>query len=205
MSIFLDDQPFEVDVPTSATVGQVLETVLNDVRARHRVVAAIRCDGAEVDAENIQQVLTTPVDSYARVDFVSGTAGELAVDALSQVQAALGELQINRQQAVEKLNQGQISEAMELLGPFFEAWRRAHEAVLQSAKLIDFDLTAVTVDDVNVSQVFGDFAEQLRQIKEGLEASDHVTVADILSYEADKTSRRWTQLIEIVKQAAQDR
>jgi hypothetical protein len=205
MNVFLDDQPFEADIADSATVGQVLEAVLSDVRARQRVVAAIRCDGAEIDAENIQKVLATPASEYARLDFVSGTAGELAVDALSHVQAALGELQTNREQAIEKLNQGQISEAMDLLGPFFEAWRRAHEAVLQSAKLIDLDLTTISVDDVSVSQVFGDFAEQLRQIKEGLESNDHVAVADILTYEAETTSQRWTKLIEIVKQTAQDR
>ncbi len=205
MSVFLDDEPYQVDPSTSPTVGQVLEQVLQTVRAAGRVVAAIRCDGQEIDSESLQRVLSTPADTYEKVEFLSGTAAELAGDALGRVQAGLMDLDATKAQAVEKLNQGQTAEAMVLLRHYFDAWRQAHEAVLQSAKLVGLDLTELEVDGTPVAEVFAHFAEQLRQLRDAFEADDHVTIADIMTYEADETTQRWIRLVEKVKEAVQAR
>jgi hypothetical protein len=205
MEIYLDDEPYQVDQSASPTVGLVLDEVLKQVRAGGRIVAAIRCDGVEVDSDDLQRVLGEPTDTYARLDFVSGSAGDLVIEALSRIQAMLMELGATKDEAVEKLSQGQTSEGMALLGPYFDAWRQAHEAVLQSARLVGLDLTAVSVDDVPMVEVFSQFAEQLRQLKTALEANDHVTLSDILSYEADATTERWIKLIDLVKEASLDR
>ncbi len=202
MDVFLDDQPFGMETTPETTVGQVLDQVLQHVRSQGRVVSSIRCDGVEISGEELDQTLAKPANDYARIDLVSGTAGDLAVDALGRVQAMLMELRPNREEAVEKLNQGQTSEAMEILSPYFEAWRQCHEAVLQSAKLLNLDLTTITVDDVPLAEMFADFAEQLRQLKEAFEANDHVTVSDIMNYEAEKTTERWIELIDTVKERA---
>jgi hypothetical protein len=205
MDIFLDDERYPVDQGGSPTVGQVLQDVLQDVRARGRVIASIRCDGVEIVSENIAAVLEEPAAKYARVDFVSSMAGELAIEALSRIQSMLIELDASRTEAVDRLNQGQTQEAMQLLGRYFEAWRQAHEAVLQSARLVGLDLTELQVDDLPVAEIFGQFAEQLRQLKEAFEAKDHVTVADIMNYEADETTQRWIKLIELIKEASKGR
>ncbi len=205
MEIYLDDEPYSLEASGPATVAQVLDEVLKHVRAGGRIVAVIRCDGVEVDSENLQRVLGEPSTTYARLDFVSGKAGELAIEALSRVQAMLMELGPSKDQAVEKLDQGQVTEAMTFLGHYFDAWRQAHEAVLQSATLVGLDLTTVSLDDVPLVELFGTFAEQLHQLKDALEANDHVTLSDILNYEADETTDRWVKLIDVVKQVSRDR
>lgn len=203
MDAFLDDTPYNVEGSADITVGEVLDQVLHHVRSQGRVVTSIRCDGIEIDSTMLDETLAKPASDYARIDFVSGTAGDLAIEALARVQAMLIELRPNREQAVEKLNQGQTQEAMEILSPYFDAWRQCHEAVLQSAKLLNLDLTSITVDGVPLAQMFADFAEQLKQLKEAFEANDHVTVSDIMSYEAEKTTERWIELIDTVKAQAQ--
>jgi len=205
MQVFLDDEPYEFDESPSTTVGGVLQDVLRHARLQERVVASIRCDGVELDAENMERVLAEPVDKYARLDFASSTAGELAVDALARVQAMLMEAESTRAQAVEDLNRGRTTEAMALLRDYFEAWRQAHEVVLQSARLVGLDLTVMSSEGVPLAEFFARFAEQLRQLKLSLEAGDMVALADMLTYEADAMTQRWIEVIEEVKQASQGR
>lgn len=203
MEIFVDDKPCPIDVSASQTVGDVLDQILQQARAAGRAVLSVRIDGAEIDGEGLARVLADKTDAYARLDFVTGMAADLAVDALSRVQAMLMELRPAGEQAVEKLNQGQTAEAMDLLGHYFDGWRQAHQAVSQSAQLLHVDLGAMSVDGAPVSDLFKQAVEQLGQLKEALESRDHVTVADILSYEFGETTERWIKLVEAIKDAAQ--
>ena len=203
MQVYVDDQPFEIEEPESVSVDGVFEQVLGNLRAQGRIVKAFGCDGEEVQAEDHERVLGEPAANYARLDFVSCEPSELAIDALSRVQAMLMDLAPTKDEAVEKLNQGQTSEAMALLSVFFDAWRQSQEAVMQSAQLMQLDLQGVSADGVSIVEVFERFAEQFRQLKEALEASDHVTLADIINYEADQTTQLWIDLIEAVKAAIQ--
>jgi len=205
MQVYVDDQPFEVEGAESISVGEVFEQVLRRLRAEGRIVKAFGCDGEEVPAADHQRVLGEPAADYERLDFLSCEPAELAIDALSRVQAMLMELAPTKDLAVEKLNQGQTAEAMGLLRTFFDAWRQSQEAVMQSAQLMQLDLQGVSAKGVPVAEVFERFAEQFRQLKEALEASDHVTLADIISYEADQTTQLWIDLIEAVKNAIQAR
>ncbi len=203
MEVFVDDQPHPIDVSASQTVGHVLDQILQQARAAGRAVLSIRIDGAEVDGEELERVLADKTDAYTRLDFVTGMAADLAVDALSRVQAMLMSLQPVGEQAVEKLNQGQTAEAMELLGHYFDGWRQAHQAISQSAQLLNVDLAAISVDGAPVNELFQQAVEQLGQLKDALESKDHVTVADILSYEFGETTERWIKLVEAVKNTAQ--
>ncbi len=203
MQIFLDDQPYDVAILMDTTVGQILEQVLLAVRSQGRVVTAIRCNGAEVGPGELEKTLKEPAGGYARLDFVSGTAGALVIDALSRIQAMLMELEPTRGQVVDFLDQGQTVRAMELLKPYFETWRQAHEAVQQSAALLRTDLTALSLDGRSITEIFSRFAEQLRQLKEAFEAKDMVTLADTMKYEAGLLTQQWIDLIELVKQEAE--
>lgn len=204
MDIYLDREPFSFD-ETSATVGQVLKSVLHGVHADGRVVTCIRCDGEEVDADALNAILPERADKFGRLEFESGMPGQLAVEALSHVQAMLIELESAKEQAVERLNQGQTSEAMMLLRTYFDAWHQAHDAVLQSVKLVGVNMDAMSVDELSIAELFEQFANQLRQLKEALEARDHVTLADIMNYEANETTERWIKLIEQIKTACDER
>jgi hypothetical protein len=203
MKAYLDGQACPLDESADLTVGLVLEKVLKDVHADGRVIASISCDGTEVDADTLSAVLAERAGRYERLDFESDRPGKLAIEALSHVQALLMDLESGKEQAVENLNQGHTAEAMELLRTYFEIWHQAHHAVHQSIKLVQLDIAPMTVDGVAVPELFGQFAEQLRDLKETLEARDHVALADIMSYEAEQTTQRWIALIEQLKTACQ--
>jgi hypothetical protein len=202
MQVLLDSQPCSFGEASSRSVGEVLEDILARVRAQNRVVICIRCDGLEVEPGELEHVLSKPADAYERIEFVSGTAGELVIDALGRIQAMLADLEPTKAQAVEFLNQGQTPRAMELLKPYFETWRHAHEAVQQSAALLGLDLTVMALEGMPFMDIFSRFAQQLRQLKDAFEAKDMVTLTDILTYEADAITRQWIDIVELVKQAA---
>lgn len=205
MQVYLDDNPYPLEASEAVTVGQVLDDVLKTVHADGKVVTAIRCDAEELGAETLNEALAKGVDSYDRLDFESGMAGQLTIEALSHVQAMLMDLEPTKEQAIERLNQGQIAEAMDALKTYFGAWHQAHEAVLQGVRLVKLDISELAVDDLPVSEMFDKFADQLRDLKEALEARDHVTLADILNYEAQETTQRWVKLIDQIKDASKDR
>jgi hypothetical protein len=205
MQVFLDDEPYVVEESSAPSVGAVLNDVLRHVRAEGRCLASIRCDGAEIGADDLERVLAAPADTYARLDFVSSRGGDLVIEALARVQAMLMEVEPVRLQTVEYLNQGRMNESMESLRVFFEAWRQAHEVVLQSAQLIGLDLTALVVEGRPLAEFFSQYAGQLRRLKEALEARDTVLLSDMLNYEVDATTKHLIEIIERVKQVSQDR
>ncbi len=204
MEIFVDDQPLAGDLPEDATIRQALDLAVARAQADGRIIAEVRRDGVTLDTNDLDNALSQPARDCARLDFTTGSAADLTSQALMQAKGMLQELDDARNEAVDKLNQGQVSDAMAKLGPFFDSWRQAYEVVLQSAQLLRIDLTAETVEGTPVAEVLGEFAEQLRQLKEALEAQDHVTVADILTYEVDETNRRLTGLIDLVIRLGED-
>ncbi len=205
MDVYLDGQRCELEGVFPSTVRDVLDEVLPRVRQQGLVVVSIRCDGDEVESEDLERILSEPANRYARLDFVSGTAEELVIDALAHVEAMLMELEPTRSQVLESLQRGHTVEAMQPLQIYLNAWRRANEAVQQSAELLGLDLTILFVEDVPLAEVFARFSEQLRQLKEAFEAKDMVTLADILTYEAEGITRQWLAIIEQVKRACLQR
>jgi hypothetical protein len=205
MQVFLDDEPYAVEDSSPPSVGAVLNDVLRHVRADGRCLASIRCDGAEIGPADLERVLAEPADAYTRLDFASGRAGDLVIEALARVQAMLMEAEPARLRTVEHLNRGRVAESMESLRVFFDAWRQAHEVVLQSAQLIALDLTTLMVEGRPLAEFFSQYAEQLRQLKGALEARDTVVLSDMLTYEVEATTRQLIEIIERVKQVSQDR
>src|SRR5437764_13384283 len=116
---------------------------------------------------------------------------DLAVQALSEVDAQLEEADQIRQDASDLIAQNQNQKAMEKLSRCFTMWQNAQESVLKTAQLLRLDLANVRVADRPLTQMIAEFADQLRQIKSALQNRDFVLLNDILTYEAEESTSRW--------------
>jgi hypothetical protein len=64
-------------------------------------------------------------------------------------------------------------------------------------------LETVRVNDQPLSGLLDGFGQQLRQIKTSLENRDFVTLADILTYEANETSAKWRSAFDSLREIIQ--
>jgi hypothetical protein len=116
---------------------------------------------------------------------------QLAIQALTEVEAQLDEADRLRGEASDLIVQSQHQKAMEKLSGCFSTWQHAQESVLKTAQLLRLDLEAVQSGGQPLTETVRQFAEQLREIKSALENRDFVLLNDILTYEAVQTTARW--------------
>jgi len=199
MQVYLDDEPFDPQTDAQTTVGDVVEEVKGHLPTQQRMLVAIRCDGEEIASEKLEDVLASPIGSYAKVELATMSPRQLAVDALEGAAALFGETSGMTREVVELLNQGQTPRAMKLLGSCLEAWNQAGDSVRRTAQLLSLDLDAMQVEQQPLPELFDVLREQLNGVKEAIEGRDYVLLADILQYELPQTAQQWERMIRAVR------
>ena len=121
--------------------------------------------------------------------------GLIAVDLVARVNVRES---INRERDWSDSN-GIGEQAMEKLSGCFSTWQNAQESVLKTAQLMKIDLETVRVGGVPLTEMVGQFAGQLRQIRGALENRDFVLLNDILTYEATETTARWQSAVAALR------
>ncbi|HEY1687078.1 MAG TPA: hypothetical protein VGG19_20125 [Tepidisphaeraceae bacterium] len=185
MSITIDDQPLAAG--EFKCVGDVLEHVRE--RDKSRLIVKVLLDGAVPDFTGLNEQ-----DLKSRTLYVeTADRKTLASDALAEAQGILDAADDSRQQAIEELSAGRAKESMPFLNQWLGTWRQAQKALMESAWVVGVD-----VDKLGISNLVGELASQLRQIKTSLESKDYVTLSDILNYEAPGSMERWRHALQCV-------
>lgn len=195
MDIYLDDKPVAVADGEALTVQELVCELRPQLADGRRMLTTIRCDGKAVESNELEAALGEVAGHYGRIEFQTSDRGELVLAALKGAAELFEESDVSRRQAADLLNEGQAGKAMAVLGECFRAWSQAHESVVQSSQLLKLDLLDMRARDVVVGEWLGLLRDKLRELKEALEVSDHVLVADILRYEFDDISQQWKQIV----------
>jgi hypothetical protein len=198
MSVTVDHEPLEAETMGLRTIGQVLTHVQRD----KRLVTNLLIDGLEPDLDRIAVIRHSSLSGLT-LFIETADSAIMALDALDQVEDQLRETDRLRSDAVELLQRGQSSRALEKLSGCFGIWQTAQESVLKVAQLLQIDLETVRIGDRPLTELFRGFGTQLRQIKTALENRDFVTLADILTYEANEMSSQWRKAFEAIREIIQ--
>jgi hypothetical protein len=194
MSVTIDHLPLAVEEMGLRTVGQVLAHIQKD----NRLVTSLLIDGLEPDLDRIGTVRQSLLTAHTI--FIETTDSQkMAIDVLSEVEDQLAETDRLRVSAIESLQRGQASRAMEKLSGCFSTWHIAQDSVLKVAQLLRIDLEALTVWGRPLTDLLQQFTAQLVQIKTALEHRDFVTLCDILTYEATETSNQWRAALTAIR------
>lgn len=199
MSVTIDHEPLAAEQLGFRTVGQVLTHIQRD----NRLVTNLLIDGEEPDLNRISTIRHSLLNNHT-LFIETADPAIMALDALDEVEDQLGETDRLRSDAVEMLQRGQSNRALEKLSGCFGIWQTAQESVLKVAQLLRIDLELVRVCDRSLTELLGGFGDQLRQIKSALENRDFVTLADILTYEANETSSQWRDAFDAIRQIIQN-
>jgi len=196
MSVTVDRQPLPAAEMGLETLGQLIAHLQKD----NRLVVHVLVDGEEPDLSQMGSVRKIPLSQHTLfVETADPT--QLAIQALTEVEAQLGEADRLRCEASDLIVQNQNQKAMEKLSGCFSTWQHAQESVLKTAQLLRLDLATVRADGQPLTYMVSEFAEQLRQIKGALENRDFVQLNDILTYEAPQTTNRWRGAVASLRTA----
>jgi len=187
MPVKIDDQPVSLE---AGSLRALLAAARDHLAPAGRMVVQVQVDGQPVVDEALDS--DQPADFAGKeVQMFSATPAELAVGALEQSREQIAEARQQQEDAAELLQKDEPAKALDLVGGSIAGWIQAQQAVTSVAQLLGLDLTAIKVDDQDVASRTQELLTRLVELKELLEANDHVALADALAYEWPETTDRW--------------
>ena len=203
MNVFIDDQPYAGRIETDTTLEQLSETIRGRELPGDRMVIAIQGNGQDLVAQELDEALHRPAIEYERLDFLTESTTTVAIEALETAEQMFAESAEVRSQTATLFTEGQIDEALQLLGPCITTWQRAFEAIAQVLTLTGLGLDDIEAQGVLLTAMVESWTDQLRQIKEAFESKDFVLIADLLEYEFGPTTDRWSAYISSIGETIQ--
>ena len=206
MKIFVDNEPIEQeDVSGVPTVEDALQQVQAEFGRLGRVVVSVRCDGKEIPANEMAQTLVKPIESFERVDVLTGTKEGLVLEAMTQASACIADTEETCKLVAELLKQGDTAEATKTLGRCLKVWQQIHEAVAKSIEMLGLDLDGVTSEGETLIAVITKPKRALLEMRDALQAKDYVLLADILEFEFTEAMESWRTIIAELHREAEQR
>ncbi|MBK8269509.1 MAG: hypothetical protein IPK83_14865 [Planctomycetes bacterium] len=197
MTLILDGIPLnDAHLPEGATVGHAVDLAKGRLAGTGKLILAILCDGAEVDAARLRGVMASDYSFFKRVEMVSGSPYAAVTEALQQARAAFGDSFATIKQVTAWLSAGDIQAAMRGLSECVEAWSDMHEAVVQGGALAGVDFDRLVIGGRHVLDWLGELSKRLRDIRDAIQSRDHVSLGDVLKYEMDETLQGWEVMLD---------
>ncbi len=196
MAIVLDGRQISDEGLTpGATVAHAADLAKAALHGSGRLILSVVCDGDEIDAQRLKDVLRSPYGQFAAIEFLSGAPHAAVRDALVQAQQIFAESFAQVREVSAALSSGDIPAAMQGLVHCVAAWSNMHEAVVQGGALVDVDFDRLVLGGRHVLDWLGDLNQRLRDMRDAIESRDHVMLGDILNYEIDETLRGWETML----------
>lgn len=196
VEVFLDDAAVDASMLPPGTVEETLRHLQSRCCGPEQMVIRVRCDGHDVEGESLSGMLRRDTSSLARLEVYTGTRCDLVQDAMTQAAASLSATEAECHRAAELLTRGDASEGILALGECLRVWQQIHEAVGKSIQILQLDVENTRIGDDALADLIRRPRDVLVQVKEALQARDHVLLADVLEYELGEVTARWHRLIE---------
>ena len=192
----------DAEVLPAAELGlSTLGDVLTHVSGRNRLVTQVLIDGREPDIDHVPNWRRRPLLGHT-VFIQTHAPADIAAEVLDEVARQMDEAEASREKAIADLHANAANLALQKLSGCFTAWQAAQQAIGQVAKLLKVDLDRVRVQDITLAEALGNFAGQLRDLRDAIEGRDYVTVSDVLTYEIGRTIGQWRDALTQLRAAA---
>ena len=202
MELFLDDHQQDTALADNSTVEDALHHVQSALCAPGRVVVGIRCDGQNIPSAVMVEALRKPTSSLDRLEVFTGTKAELVAEAMQQASVCLAETDTACERVAGLLTEGQTVDATEALGECLRIWQQVHQAIAKSIEMLQLNTEQTAVNGVPLIEVVSKPKEVLLQVRDALQASDYVLLADILQYEFREVTEQWQAIIAKLREEA---
>ncbi len=183
------------EIAGNATVGVVVDAVKGAIPDKGSILLEIACDGRTIHSEQITQILNRPATEYQRIECRSGNPAEIVVTTLNASLSVLAESKASALQAAEDLASGSLGPGMQRLIDCVEIWSQAHEAMINSGALLQFNFEELVIADRHIFDWLRDLGGKLKDIRDAIENRDHVLLGDILRYETEEFVEGWERML----------
>lgn len=204
MDLYIDEKSASADFIAGKSLNDALRLVQSDYYSGDRLVVRIACNGCDVAADDMEQALRRPADSYDRLDVYTNTRGELVANVMTEASASLQETDRACREAGDLLSRGRTAEGIEALGECLAVWQQIHDAVGKSIQLLGIDTERVYIQDEPMSVVLGKPKDILTQVKQALEARDMILLADLLMYDLSEVTGQWLSIVRRLREEADE-
>lgn len=206
MKFYIDNELIEQETVVGApTVEDALQQVQEEYSRLGRMVVGVLCNGEEIPANEMAEMLKRPADSFERIDITTGTKNGLVIEAMSQATNCLDETEDKCKVIAELLKKGDTDDARKSLGGCLVVWQQIHEAVGKSIAMLDLDLESAKAGDENLLDVINRPKTALLEMRDALQATDYVLLADILEFEFTEAIESWRMIIVELQREAEGR
>jgi len=197
MTVLLNAEPLCLDDMTSeTTVAEVIDMARARLHGSGSVIIGLRHANEDITAERLETMLPQPASRFDGLELIADRPTRVVLEALNELRRAFLDTFAGVQDAADALRAGRIPEAMTTLMQCVAIWGQTQLGVVQSGQLAGIDFGTLRILDRPVAAWLEELASKLREIKEALEAQDHVLLGDILRYELDETLQDWATMLD---------
>lgn len=189
MQVYVDGEPL-------SGAGTTLAAALESVRAglRGRLVIEALADGEPIPGAHFEEPPGT--DPYAqRLDIRTEDAGALVRFSFLEAADALERSRADQEKAAELIQTGDTVACMEQLGPVFETWAAAAQALTIARQLDEIALPGQTDSGRSIDDVAATLNEMLVEVRRCLAGDDPSGLADVLAYDMASASDEWVGML----------
>ncbi len=206
MKLLLNGHQLEGLINNGTTLGAALRVVQEEQVGDDSVISAIWVDGEPLTADTLNRWKDRPVGDFqeTRVDAPSKTAW--AASGLRTLAEGLAASHADREDIVTHIHQGRSTEAMQHLPAYLRVWDGLQQSLSSVGRLLDMDLSGLELfaqqqgldhwQPTFVVDHIHDLSAKLAEIKQALEASDLILLADVLAYEFADLTENWQGLLD---------
>jgi hypothetical protein len=206
MDLFINDRRVEgTECDDSWALVELLRLAQDELCPADHIIVSLRCDGLQVQADEMESKLKRPVGDFRRVEVLTGTQPQLVCEAMTQAQEALEGTEAELGGIADQLIEGRIIESVQRLADSLTIWQQIHDAVSKSIQMLDLDPQMITVGDQSLVVALRGPKDMLLQVKEALEAKDYVMLADVLQYEIEPAVNTWRAILSEIHRLAVER
>lgn len=193
MIITLDGQRLDNIPAPGLRLDQVIEQVASGLR--DRLIAAVRVNGEPLVDQSLEEALRRPLRPEDQLDLESAAPGPLAQSAMREMADRLGESAHANRELADLLRQGTMTGVGDGLTACTRVWVDCHRVIVEASRLLGRDLGEASAGGRPVCDALGEVAQQVRTVRDVLDARDWVSLADVLEYEMPALCERWQEML----------
>lgn len=199
MDIYIDEKLLTAEEFSNGTIEETVRNIQGKHCPEGTLIVGLSCDGQEVPSGAMTETLNQEVSTVDRLDIITANYRSLVTNTMNEASESLRGAIVDAKRIAGMLVSGQTIDAMQELGGCVRVFQQVHDAIGKSLQILEVDLDSVGTNGVSVIDSLVKPREVLLDIKDALQNTDHVRLADILEYEVEQASVNWECIIERIR------
>lgn len=200
--VTLNGKVLEVEFDGMSSFSDIIESVAKAHLGDDEMILEIAINGEPLNGSSISSVGAKPISEIKAVSLITKSdAGEHVAELLSRIGEYLNQLAPGLQEVSNMLRTGGVEKANAMLVDALDGLTSFLELLDISKKIMEEGASdkIVNADGESLNSVEIRFTKILKDIMDGQEAEDWVTVADLLEYELSPVIEEWRDFIPQMK------